>query len=141
RSDVSATYSNVQREDPPISGNAGFEGDLLGAAYSANPTWPTDPDFDAGTQRSPANMLAYYRSEGDINRLLTNISVAYDLTPSLTAKATYGLDRSDGERVTLATGDSRGAGDGVENFGQGQLNENTTTSNLFEATLNYRKTV
>ncbi|HEY8512685.1 MAG TPA: SusC/RagA family TonB-linked outer membrane protein [Cyclobacteriaceae bacterium] len=141
RLDVSATYSNVQREDPPISGNAGFEGDLLGAAYSANPTWPTDPDFDAGTQRSPANMLAYYRSEGDINRLLTNISVAYDLTPSLTAKATYGLDRSDGERVTLATGDSRGAGDGVENFGQGQLNENTTTSNLFEATLNYRKTV
>ncbi len=139
RLDLSATYSNVKREDPPISGNAGFEGDLLGAAYSGNPTWPTDPDFDAGTQRSPANMLAYYSSTGETDRLLTNISASYDLTTNLTAKVTYGLDRSTGERLTLATGDSRGAGDGVENYGQGQLNENVTTSNLLEATLNYTK--
>ena len=61
---LSSTFSNVQRQDPPLSGSAGFQGDLLGAAYSANPTWPTDPDFDAGGQRSPANMLEYYDAQG-----------------------------------------------------------------------------
>lgn len=140
RLDLSGTFSNVKREDPPISGNAGFAGDLLGAAYSANPTWPTDPDFDGGGQRSPANMLEYYKSTGETNRLLLNFSANYELNPNLTAKATYGLDRSKGERVTLVTGDSRNAGDGVRDYGQGQLNENITTSNLLELTLNYHKT-
>lgn len=136
---LSATFSNVNREDPPISGNAGFEGDLLGAAYSANPTWPNDPDFDAGTQRSPANMLAYYRSEGGNNRILTNLSVDYTVSNSLTAKATYGLDHSVGERVTLVSGRALNAADQVENYGLGQLNENVTTSNLMELTMNYHK--
>ena len=140
RLDLSTTFSNVDREDPPISGNAGFAGDLLGAAYSANPTWPTDPDFDGGGQRSPANMLTYYQSIGSSNRLLANLSASYDVNSNLTAKATYGLDASDGDRVTLITGDSRNAGDGVRDYGQGQLNENKTTSNLLELTLNYHKT-
>lgn len=137
--DVSTTISNVKREDPPISGNAGFAGDLLGAAYSANPTWPTDPDFNSGGQRSPANMLKYYKSTGATNRILTNLSADYKLSNNLSAKATYGLDMSIGDRVTLVSGDSRNAGDGVFGFGQGQLNENRTTSNLLELTLNYTK--
>ena len=137
--DLSTTFSNVKREDPPISGNAGFAGDLLGASYSANPTWPTDPDFNSGGQRSPANMLTYYQSEGVTNRILTNLSAEYKLSSNLSAKATYGLDRSVGDRVTLVSGDSRNAGDGVFGYGQGQLNENVTTSNLLELTLNYNK--
>lgn len=137
--DISTTISNVKREDPPISGNAGFAGDLLGAAYSANPTWPTDPDFNSGGQRSPANMLKYYKSTGATNRILTNLSADYKFSNNLSAKATYGLDMSIGDRVTLVSGDSRNAGDGVFGFGQGQLNENRTTSNLLELTLNYTK--
>jgi TonB-dependent starch-binding outer membrane protein SusC len=137
--DLATTYSNVKREDPPISGNAGFAGDLLGAAYSANPTWPTDPDFNTGGQRSPANMLEYFQSTGTTNRLVTNLSADYKINNELTAKATYGLDLSKGDRVTLITGDARNAGDGVQGFGQGQLNENRTTSNLLELTLNYIK--
>src|SRR5690606_20918994 len=78
RLDLSATYSNVKREDPPISGNAGFEGDLLGAAYSGNPTWPTDPDFDVGTQRSPANMLAYFERDRKSTRLnSSHVKISY----------------------------------------------------------------
>lgn len=137
--DLSTTVSNVKREDPPISGNAGFAGDLLGAAYSANPTWPTDPDFNSGGQRSPANMLEYYRSTGTTNRVLTNLSADYALSNNLNAKATYGLDMSVGDRATLISGDSRNGGDGVFGIGQGQLNENRTTSNLLELTLNYHK--
>lgn len=138
---LGATYSNVKREDPPISGNAGFQGDLIGAAYSANPTWPTDPDFNPGNQRSPANMLEYYRSEGVTNRILANVSADYKLTPSLVAKATYGVDWAKGERVTLLTGNSLNAGNGVTGFGSGQLNDNRNTNHLVELTLTYNKKV
>lgn len=137
--DLSVTYSHVNREDPPISGNAGFQGDILGAAYSANPTWSTDPDLDPGGQRSPANMLEYYQSKGTTDRILTNLSADYKLTQNLTAKATYGLDWSKGERVTLISGNAINAGNGVQDFGQGQLNENKSFNNLLELTLNYNK--
>jgi iron complex outermembrane receptor protein len=72
--DLFTTFSNTRREDPPISGNAGFQGDLLGAAYSANPTWPADADFNPSGQRNPANMLDNYQSQGETNRILTNLS-------------------------------------------------------------------
>jgi len=136
---LQATYSNVKREDPPISGNAGFQGDLLGAAYSANPTWSTDPDFDAGGQRSPANMLTYFQAQGATNRILTNLSADYKLADGLVAKATYGLDKAVGDRVTLVSGNALNAGNGVQGFGQGQLNENKSFNNLVELTLNYTK--
>lgn len=137
--ELSTTYSHVNREDPPISGNAGFQGDILGAAYSANPTWTTDPDFNPGGQRSPANMLAYFQSTGATDRFLTNLSADYKLTDNISAKATYGLDWATGETVTLITGDALNAGNGVQDYGQGQLNENKSTNHLVELTLNYNK--
>ncbi len=139
--DLSLTFSNVKREDPAISGGAGFQGDLLGAAYSANPTWPTDPDFKTGGQRSPANMLAYYRSTGSNNRLLSNLSATYKLTDNLSAKATYGLDLATAETYTLASGKTVNGGNGVNGYGSGQYNQNKTINNLLELTLNYNKTV
>lgn len=139
--DLSLTYSNVKREDPAIGASAGFQGDLLGAAYSANPTWPTNPDFNTGGQRSPANMLAYYKSTGSNNRLLSNLSATYKLTKELSAKATYGLDFADGDTYTLASGKAINGGNGVQGYGQGQLNNNKTTNNLVELTLNYTKTI
>lgn len=137
--DLNATFSNVKRQDPPISGNAGFQGDLLGAAYSANPTWPTDPDFNPGGQRSPANMLSTYRSTGTTNRILTSLSVDYKVTNNLTAKATYGLDYSKGDRVTLVNGEAYNVGDNNFGFGQGQLNNNESLNNLLELTATYNK--
>lgn len=136
---LQATYSNVKREDPAVSGNAGFQGDILGAAYSANPTWPTDADFDTGGQRSPANMLEYFQSKGATNRALTNLSVDYKIADGLVAKATYGLDWSKGDRVTLISGDAINSGNGVQGFGLGQLDENKSFNNLVELTLNYTK--
>jgi TonB-dependent starch-binding outer membrane protein SusC len=137
--DLSTTFSHVTREDPPISGNAGFQGDILGAAYSANPTWPTDPDFNPGGQRSPANMLEYYKSTGATNRALINLSADYKISNNLTAKATYGFDVSKADRVTLISGNAINAGNGVQGSGQGQLNENRNINNLLELTMNYTK--
>lgn len=139
--ELSSTYSNVKREDPAIGASAGFQGDLLGAAYSANPTWGTDPDFNTGGQRSPANMLEYYQSTGTTNRFLNSLSASYKINSALTAKATYGIDWSKGERVTLVSGKAINSGNGVQGFGRGQLNENKNLNNLFELTLNYNKTV
>jgi TonB-dependent starch-binding outer membrane protein SusC len=139
--DLSTTLSNVKREDPAIGASAGFQGDLLGAAYSANPTWPTDPDFNTGGQRSPSNMLEYYRSLGSNNRFLTNLSATYKLSNALSTKVTYGLDMSKAETNTMISGKANNAAGGVGGAGQGQLNENRTTNNLLEVTLNYNKKV
>ncbi|MGE0589011.1 MAG: SusC/RagA family TonB-linked outer membrane protein [Cyclobacteriaceae bacterium] len=139
--DLSATYSNVKREDPATSGSAGFQGDILGAAYSANPTWPTDPLFNPGGLRSPANILNFFQSTGTTNRILTNLSADYKLNDALTAKVTYGLDLSRGDRTTLVSGRAINAGNGVQGNGAGQLNQNNTTSNLVELTMNYTKEV
>jgi TonB-dependent starch-binding outer membrane protein SusC len=139
RLDLNATLSNTQREDPPISGNAGFQGDILGASYSANPTWPTDPNFNPGGQRSPANMLHTYNSTGETNRILTNLSAEYKLTSNLSAKATYGFDYSNGERVTLVNGESFNVGDNNFGYGQGQLNHNKNLNHLVEVTAIYNK--
>ncbi len=136
---LSSTFSNVAREDPPISGSAGFQGDILGASYSANPTWPTDPDFDAGGQRSPANMLEYYRADGRTNRILANITADYKIADGLTAKVTYGIDYSDAETATMISGNALNAGNGVQGFGQGQINRNFYTNNLLEATVNHNQ--
>jgi TonB-dependent starch-binding outer membrane protein SusC len=138
--DLNASVSRVTREDPPVSGSAGFQGDILGAAYSANPTWPTDPDFNPGGQRSPANMLEYFRSTGYTNRALINLSADYRLTDALSAKATYGLDMAKADRVTLVSGDAINAGNGVVGYGQGQLGENSNVNNLLELTMTYNKT-
>lgn len=137
--DLSLTYSNVKREDPAIGASAGFQGDLLGAAYSANPTWPTDPDFNSGGQRSPANMLAYFRSTGSSNRLLSNLSATYKINSEFSAKATYGFDFAKTGTTALASGKAINGGNGVRDYGQGQLSENRTTNNLLELTLNYHK--
>jgi iron complex outermembrane receptor protein len=139
--ELSATYSDVDREDPPISGNAGFAGDLIGAVYSANPTWPTDPDYNPGGQRHPANFLTYLSSTATSNRLLTNVSASYKLTNDLSAKATYGIDMTDAERVAMITGDALNIGNGITGFGMGQINVNDNVNNLVEFTLNYNKKV
>ena len=86
-------------------------------------------------------MLAYYRSTGSTNRLLSNLSATYKITNDLSAKATYGLDYSQGETYTLASGKAINGGNGVKDFGQGQLSQNRTTNNLVELTLNYNKTI
>ena len=136
---LSATYSIVNREDPPISGSAGFSGDLLGASYSANPTWPDDPDFDVGNQVNPANLLAYFRSTANTNRFVGNISFDYELVDGLVAKLTYGADYSNADRIALLTKKAKNQGDGVTDQGHGGYNNNVTFSNLLEATVTYTK--
>lgn len=139
---VNTNFSNIRREDPALSGSAGFQGDILGAAYSANPTWPSDPDFNnTGGLINPANLLKYYQSEADQNRFLGSVSADYKIIQGLNAKVTYGFDYSNADRVTLISGKAFNVGNNVTGNGLGQLNNNVSKSHLVEFTTTYNKSV
>ena len=137
---VQSSISRVNDEGAATAASAGFQGDLLGAAYSANPTWPTSPDFDGtGGLLSPATMLEYYQNNAMTNRALINVSAEYALTSDLSAKVNIGLDESESTRMTVASPDALNFGAGVGGNGRGFMNDLNTSSELLEATLNYTK--
>ncbi|MEQ9298682.1 MAG: SusC/RagA family TonB-linked outer membrane protein [Cyclobacteriaceae bacterium] len=144
---ISTTVSRVNEQFAPIGGSAGFRGDLLGAAYSANPTWPesldglTDQQIGdiVGGQLHPGNMLNSFNSTGATNRVLMNASASYKLTDDLSAKVTYGLDRSANETFGLSSANGRNFDRGTFQNGRGAYTEIDVLNNLFEATVTYNK--
>ncbi|MFK5889152.1 MAG: SusC/RagA family TonB-linked outer membrane protein [Flavobacteriaceae bacterium] len=134
------TLSQVNDLAPAISDNAGFQGDLLGAAYSANPTWDSSIDFiPGGSNLSPTQMLAYIQSKTETNRILLNLSADYQLSNALNAKVTVGLDNNNSSRGTSVSGLISGFTNGTAGNGRGSLNDIYTNNQLFEFTLNYKK--
>jgi len=136
---VQATISRVNDEAPPLSGSAGFRGDLLGAAYSANPTWPTDPNFNPGGQLSPATMLAYTQNTTATDRALLNGSLNFTITDELSAKLNLGFDQTKGENVSVASSLGRNLDRNAFGNGRGALTRQNNESRLAELTLNYNK--
>lgn len=137
---VQSSISRINDEGAATAASAGFRGDLLGAAYSANPTWPTSPDFDGtGGLLSPATMLDYYQNTANTNRMLVNVSAEYALTSDLSAKVNIGLDESESTRIGVSSPDARNFGAGAFGNGRGILSDLNTSSELLEATLNYSK--
>ena len=131
--------SRVNDNLAPTGGTAGYRGDILGAAFSANPTWPNDPSFDTGTLVNPANLLAYTRGTTNTNRYLANVSLEYDLTSNLKAKVSVGVDKSDSDNISVTSGDVVGLADGIAGNGRGAYNRLEIQNDLLEATLAYSK--
>lgn len=107
RFDISGTISNVKNQYPPLTNNAGYQGSLYGAAITFNPTNPIyNPDgsfYDPKDgNRNPAEMLAYFNDNDNINRILGSISGSYEIVKGLTYKATFGYDDSKSERLGFA---------------------------------------
>ncbi len=139
RLNLQASISRVNDEAPPVSGNSGASGNLIGAAYSANPTWPASAGFFLeGNQLNPANYLANFQSETNTNRALINFSAEYDFTPELTGKVNVGYDDSEAEALTSVSGNINNF-NRVSGNGQSAYNVLNATSQLLEATLNYKK--
>lgn len=138
---VQGTLSRVNDQRPPVSNNAGFQGDLLGAAYSANPTWPADPNFSTGgSEINPLNLLLNTQNEGFTNRYLGNLSAEYFILPELSAKVTLGIDKSDSQNINVVSGDINGiTNGGVQGNGLGAFSDQKFENRLLEATLNYTK--
>ena len=139
RLNAQVSISRVNDEAPPISGRAGASGNLIGAAYSANPTWPGNSNFFLdGNLINPANYLANWQSLTNTNRALLNGSAEYDFTPELTGKVNLGYDWSDAEASAVIGGEANNFNRITDN-GQASFNTLEATSKLLEATLNYRK--
>jgi len=133
------SVSRVNDNLAPTGGTAGYKGDILGAAFSANPTWPNDPDFDGGTLVNPANLLAYTQGTTNTNRYLANLSLEYDLTSNLKAKLAVGVDKSDSDNFSVSSADVLGLEDGIPGNGRGAYNMLEVQNELLEATLTYNK--
>ncbi|WP_299129740.1 SusC/RagA family TonB-linked outer membrane protein [uncultured Winogradskyella sp.] len=141
RLNVQLSASRVNDEAPQISGQAGASGNLIGAAYSAPPTWPNDPTFFvAGNRLNPRNILDNFLGETKINRYLLNGSVEYDFTKELTAKVNLGYDYSDAFATSAVSASYNNSGR-ITGNGQASRNELDAVSNLLEATLNYKKDI
>ncbi len=136
---LQTTFSRVNDEAPATSGSAGFQGDVLGSAYSANPTWPNDPDFNAGGQINPATYLEYVESLTRTNRTLLNFSADYKFTPELSGKINIGYDTSDSERSTVVSALARNISDAAFGNGIGRLNDVDVENILMELTFTYKK--
>jgi iron complex outermembrane receptor protein len=138
---LQGTVSRVNDETAPLSATAGFRGDILGAGYSANPTWPTDPSFtDGGTQILPANFLRWSQIEANTERVLLNGSVEYKFIPELTGKINLGYDKSEGSVVGVLSGNLQNF-TGIEGQGFGEYNTLNRENRLLEATLSYVKDI
>ncbi|MGK7394765.1 MAG: SusC/RagA family TonB-linked outer membrane protein [Candidatus Cyclobacteriaceae bacterium M3_2C_046] len=133
------TLARVNDLAPPITNNAGFEGDLLGATYMANPTWPADPDIQpSNTNANPLSLLEYTLDQTATDRALFNISAEYDIVPDLSFKVNTGFDRTDSEREG-AYSPALFLSNGVTDNGRGYVAITETSSNLLEAFFNYNK--
>ena len=141
--DLQASIARVNDLAPQISGGSGASGNLIGATYSANPTWPNDPSFVIpGNLLNPANLLAYYRQKTNTDRTLINFGTSYDIIDDddneLRAKLTLGYDDSNAAASAtispLVTNQNR-----VSGQGQASNNELRATSKLLEATLNWQR--
>lgn len=134
---LQTTASRVNDEAPLISGSAGFRGDILGMAYSSNPTWPNDPEFNPQSFPNPANVLANYQSRTKTDRALLNGSVEYKITSDLTGKVNLGYDTSESTRRSMISPNTFGFTTGIQGNGRGAVSDIDAVNRLFEATLNY----
>jgi TonB-dependent starch-binding outer membrane protein SusC len=105
--DVSITASNVKNTYAPNTNNAGYQGSLIGAAISYNPTSPVyNPDgsfFDLGDgNRNAVQMLTYFDDTDNIGRYLGNFSASYEISKGLVFKSTFGFNSSASLRKSFA---------------------------------------
>lgn len=137
--DLQTTLSRVNDEATPLSGSAGSTGDLLGSAYSANPTWPGNSDYNPGDRINPLNLLTNWQSLTATDRFLINFSASYDITPDLIGKVTVGYDRAESTSEASLNADTFNVARGAQGNGRGALNDLTNENPLLEVTLNYKK--
>ncbi|WP_236648574.1 MULTISPECIES: SusC/RagA family TonB-linked outer membrane protein [Spirosoma] len=159
--DLALTTSNVNDVYVPNSDNAGFEGNLIGSAIQANPTYPVydaqgrffNPDgYDddptstgfgrprGNSFRNPVSLLDLIDDQGRTNRTLASISATWKILDGLSYKINFGLDNSASERRTSIFRNIPGFAI-TNNAGQATIQNNTRSSQLIEHTLNFNRKV
>jgi len=148
--ELSLTGGRTKDTYAPVGNNAGFEGNLIGAALQANPTRPVfNPDgsySQAIDWRNPMAMLAFVDDKAETNRILGSASVTYDFSSSLSYKLNLGYENTESVRRTgidSALARSSGFRDvvGGGRNGRAEINNLYLNSGLIEHTLNLRHSV
>lgn len=137
-----AIGANVLDDNPQISNDSGFAGDLLTGAWRANPTRPiynddgtfAQPDL---SERNPAAIIGLSTDKTNTFRILAGIAADLKLSESLSYKFNFGIDRSNSERRSALSGDLNIAR--VAGIGVAQISNVLTNDVLFEHTLNLKK--
>jgi len=140
------SVANVLDENPQISNDAGFTGDLLSGAWRANPTRPiyeadgvtfAQPDE---TERNPAAIIAFSDDRTNTLRTLGSISANVFITKGLKYKLNVGVDKSNSERKSAISSELN-----VPRFrdggGSATFAEVDAITNLLEHTLSYNKSM
>jgi TonB-linked SusC/RagA family outer membrane protein len=137
---ANVSISRINDQGAAITNNAGSLGDLLGAAYFANPTWPNDPNFGNGSAINPAQLLEYFQDKTNTNRILLNGSAEYSILENLSAKVNLGYDESGADRRQVVSGQvNSGFNNGTIGNGRGSFQDLNVKNSLMEVTLNYNK--
>ncbi|WP_031427525.1 SusC/RagA family TonB-linked outer membrane protein [Flavimarina sp. Hel_I_48] len=133
------SLSRVNDLKAPISGSAGSTGDLIGASITANPTYPLDPDFDAGGNvLNPVSLLENFEGISNTDRFLANASAEYQIIDPLSVKVAIGYDKVNAETTSVFASSVIGL-NGTSNIGRGNYNVGDQENKLLEATLNFNK--
>ncbi|MBK9935644.1 MAG: TonB-dependent receptor [Cytophagaceae bacterium] len=144
---VNLTTANINDEYAPISGDIGYEGNLVARAISTNPTFPIlNPDgsyYTTGTVsfRNPVSMLNQINIYGPTNRTMFNPYATWNIIKGLTYKVSFGMDNSTStlnRSIDVGTPGFNNTTNGGKGFASiVNLNKVGTT---LEHTLNYIKT-
>lgn len=138
--DANLSYSRVNDESPFVTSTAGSQGDLLGATYFANPTWPNSIGFTSGDGKlNPRQLLDYYQDFANTNRALLNLSAEYSILENLKAKVNLGFDESKSDRTQILSAKVDGFNNGTPGNGRGSLQAVNVKNELMDLTLNYTK--
>ncbi|MEZ4918155.1 MAG: SusC/RagA family TonB-linked outer membrane protein [Saprospiraceae bacterium] len=141
------TIANTHDDNSPISDNAGFEGDFLGAVLKSNPTQPVmvaDPVtgemiFNQISQSEP-NPMAYIGLSKDFTdalRMLSNVSAELKLLDGLSFKTVLGFDQSMSSRKSALSRDLFFGS--TFNKGRLYLNDIAVNNRLWENYFTYNK--
>lgn len=149
--DVNLIASYTKDDRLPITNNADFEGNLIGAALFWNPTVPLrnsngtfrqrqDGTFD-GTgpafSVNPLAMLNLTNIQEESSRIVGNIAATYRLADGLEYKFNFGVDR--GESNNRSNSSRELDRQSVYQRGIAANSNIITYTNLVEHTLNYNK--
>ena len=145
---LSLTGSRINDTYASVGNNAGFEGNLIGAALQANPTRPVfNPNgtyFQAGDWRNPMAMLAFIDDRAETSRILGSVSTTLDLTSWLSYNLNLGYENTESVRRTgldSALSASSGFSFLAPTNGRAEINNLYNKSGLIEHTLNLRRSV
>ncbi|MFT4848246.1 MAG: TonB-linked SusC/RagA family outer membrane protein [Sediminicola sp.] len=137
---ANVSFSRINDQAAAVTNNAGSLGDLLGATYFANPTWPNNPNFETGSAINPAQLLEYYQDKTKTNRILLSGSAEYSILDNLKAKVALGFDQSGADRRAVVSGAvNSGFNNGTIGNGRGTFQDINVKNSLVDFTLNYNK--